>query len=205
MKKQLTLAMARQKYLIIGGAILAVVIIAGVFLFWFRPVERAKTDIANFQAYQPQAAELAKVKRNEKGYLYYYAADGKRYVFPDKLVFQSWFGNYDPEKLAFEDVKTMSESPLGGNVFLRPGSLLQSPTLLDTFIVVKNGLIRPVADAELLSKFYGTSWQNQVIRLPDYYFSEYTMGKPIKSADDFPVISKTITIDQDKGLIKNNQ
>ena len=74
--------------------------------------------------------------------------------------------------------------------------------MIDTFIVVKNGLIRPVSDLKLLDKFYGTAWQSLVIKLPDYYFSQYTIGKPIKAADDFPIIPKDITIDQDKGLVK---
>lgn len=176
--------------------------IFGMVYFWLQPVKQAQKQVSNYESYQADDQEIDKLRINEKDFIYYYAADGKRYVFPDVLIFKSWFGDYPQAQIAFESVESMYNSTLGGNVTLRPGSLLQSPTLLETFIVVKNGLIRPVIDEELLVKYYGEDWQKSVIKLPDYYFSQYTMGKPIKAADDFPIIPKQITIDQDKGFIK---
>jgi hypothetical protein len=195
MKKQ-------KKVIIIVISSLILIVILGLFYFWLQPVKKAQKQISNFEAYQSDAQEIAKLKTNEKDFIYYYAADGKRYVFPDLSVYKSWFGDYPADKIAFESVESMYNSTLGGNVTLRPGSLLQSPTLLETFIVVKNGLIRPVADEKLLVKYYGEDWQKFIIKLPDYYFSQYTLGKPIKAADDFPIIPKQITIDQDKDFIK---
>ena len=201
MKKQLALAEARQKMIILG--LLVLIIIIGVIIYlWQRPIRQAHQQISNYSSYKFSDQEISKVKKNEKDFIYYYAADGKRYVFPDLSVFKSWFGDYAVDKLAFEDVATMSKSPLGGNVTLRPGTLLQSPTLLDTFIVIKNGKISPVSDEKLLKEFYGTDWQNLVVKLPDYYFSQYVIGKAIKSVSDLPQITAQVTIDQDKDLIK---
>jgi hypothetical protein len=195
--------MKKQQKMIILGVLSLLILVGIVIYFWQKPIRQAKQQISNYQAYQAPAREIDKVKRNEKDFFYYYAADGARYVFPDLSVFKSWFGDYDVDKLAFEDVAAMSKSPLGGNVTLRPGTLLQSPTLLDTFIVIKNGRIRPVSDAKLLEEFYGADWAKLVIQLPDYYFSQYVIGKVINSASDFPEISAQITIDQDKDLIKH--
>lgn len=195
MKKQPAWIEARQKTIILGLLALLIVVVIIIY-FWQKPIMQARQQVTNYKTYQVIEQELAKVKRNEKDFIYYYAADGKRYVFQDILVFKSWFGDYPQEKIAFESSEAMSQSPLGGNVFLRPGSLLQSATLLDTFIVYKNANISPVADLKLLEKFYGTDWKNKVVILPDYYFSQYVMGKPIKSASDFPEIPVNLTIDQ---------
>jgi hypothetical protein len=192
-----------QKVVILGIIAIVLAIIIGLIVYFGKtPQKTAQNQVANYQNYKFSEQEIAMVKKNEKGYFYYYAADGKRYVFPDLLVFKSWFGEYPIDKVAFEDVETMSKSPLGGNVTLRPGTLLQSPTLLNTFLVEKNGLIRPIMDEKLLVELYGANWLVKVIKLPDYYFSQYTIGKPIKDAADFPLIPDTITINQDKDLAK---
>src|SRR5512145_2483213 len=52
--------------------------------------------------------------------VYFYAADGKRYVFPDEKTYFSWF-------VDFSSVKTITDSELaaitiGGNVTIRPGT-----------------------------------------------------------------------------------
>ena len=194
--------MKKQQKLIILGLIVLIIVIGAVIYFWQRPINEVKEQVSNYEAYTTPVNEIDKVKRNEKDFIYYYAADGKRYVFPELSVFKSWFGDYPVDKLAFEDVETMSKSPLGGNVTLRPGTLLQSPTLLNTFLVVKNGYISPVGDEEILVKYYGADWKKLVVILPDYYFSQYGLGKTIKSVSDFPKIPAEITIDQDKDLIK---
>jgi hypothetical protein len=193
---------SEQKMIIMGIVAVVLAIIIGLVVYFQMPQKNARTQVANYLAYKYPDQEIAKVKKNEKGYFYYYAADGKRYVFPDLLVFKSWFGEYPIDKVAFESVDAMSQSPLGGNVTLRPGTLLQSPTLLNTFLVVENGLIRPISDEKLLINLYGSDWQTKVVKLPDYYFSQYTMGKPIDSASDFPDILAQLTIDQDKDFVK---
>jgi hypothetical protein len=196
------LAEARQKILISGlaGLVILAVIIGIIIYSWQSPIKHARQQISNYNAYKYADWEILKVKKNEKDYLYYYAVDGKRYVFPDMQVFKSWFGDYPLDKLDFASVETMSQSPLGGNVTLRPGTLLQSPTLLNTFIVIKNGRISPVSDEKLLAEFYGSDWKRLVIVLPDYYFSQYVIVKPINSASDFPDLAAEITINQDKDL-----
>jgi hypothetical protein len=193
--------MKKQQKIIISVIILIIVVIAVAIYFWQRPIRQTRQQVGNYQAYQAPVNEIDKVKRNEMDFIYYYAADGKRYVFPELSVFKSWFGDYPVDKLAFENVETMSQSPLGGNVTLRPGTLLQSPTLLNTFIVVKNGYISPVGDEEMLVEYYGPDWEKLVVILPDYYFSQYGLGKTIKSVSDFPKIPAEITIDQDKDFI----
>ena len=188
--------------------IIAVIILAAVFLgimLWQKSsrsfsLEKVKKQVENYTKYQALPEEIAKVKKGEGGFLYFYAADGKRYVFPTTDVYTSWFGDYSPDSLIFEDLETMYKTPLGGNVNFRPGTLLKSLTIPKTFIVVKNGTIRPFSNDGLIDLIYGHGWQKQVYELPDYYFSQYQESDPIASLEEFPQIPIEITIDMDKGF-----
>lgn len=193
-----------KKLIVIIGLIILAALIFGI-VFWGivsynSPFKKAQQQVENYNQYQVAEEELVKVKKGEGGFIYYYAVDNKRYVFPTNEVFSSWFGDYSQEEVRFEDLETMYQTALGGNVTFRPGTLIKSLTIPKTFIVVKNGKIRPFADESLIEETFGSFWQDKVYALPDYYFSQYEEGEPIKSFKDFPTIPKEITIDLDKGL-----
>ncbi|MCX6740012.1 MAG: hypothetical protein NTZ49_02165 [Candidatus Parcubacteria bacterium] len=182
------------------SALIILVVLAVIFLVTSLPARHAKKEVSAYLSYQASEQEYAKLAISENNDIYYYAADGKRYVFPNADVYKSWFGSAQIEKIKQEDINTLYKTALGGSVTLRPGTLLKSATLLDTFVVEKNGNIRPVTDLKILIKYYGNDWEQYIVELPDYYFSLYQIGKPIKTAGDFPEISADITIDKDKGL-----
>jgi hypothetical protein len=187
------------------AAVILIILAVSLGMIWqkvsySRALDRAKKMVANYNQYKTDQSEIDKVKKGDGDFFYYYAADGKRYVFPTIEVYRSWFGDYATDKLVFEDLQTMYKTPLGGNVMFRPGTLLKSPTLFDTYIAVKNGEIRPFANDKLLMEIYGSDWQKQVQELADYYFSQYQTGQPIESIKNFPDLPENITIDIDKGL-----
>src|SRR3990167_3673664 len=83
--------------------------------------------IANALALMPvnAATTLAPdtiIKGESQSTLYYYAADGKRYAFPNDKVYFSWFTNFD-DVVELSD-EELAQIPLGGVVHYRPGVLL---------------------------------------------------------------------------------
>lgn len=164
-------------------------------------LDRAREQVANYSQYQFTNGEYNKLKKSEKNDVYYYAADGKRYVFPTVETYYSWF-----RQIQVSDVNTFSlvqlyETPLGGNVTCRPGTLIQTPTDNNVYIVIKNGHIRALSQ-DLLNLVYNYNWKRYVISVPNFFFINYIVDKPINDLSDFPEIPKSITIDQDKGLNK---
>ena len=191
-------------YLILLIIIIIWAVILGV-LTWQKNKQNnlliwVKTQVQNYQNYVPNNNEYHKVKRSEKNDLYYYAADNKRYIFPAIEVYRSWYGNFITDNLRVESLETLYQTPLGGNVTFRPGTLMQTPTDPHIYLVINNGQIRPFANEKILEEIYGLNWKQSVYNLENYYFTQYKVGQPITILKNFPAISKEININQDKGL-----
>jgi hypothetical protein len=94
------------------------------------------------------------VKMDGLSSLYYVAANGKRFVFPNSKIFASWFSNFD-------DVVTLPQSeltalPLGGNVRYRPGIMLVKITTdPKVYAVSKGGVLRWVKSEGIAKALYG--------------------------------------------------
>jgi len=198
----------RKFYIILGIFLISIVIIAVLimgFLTWQKStadkqIKKAQNQGKNYLDYKFESVEFNKLKRSDKNDIYYYAADGKRYIFPTIETFHSWFKDILPEDIREYDLNQLYQTPLGGNVTLRPGTLMQTPTDTNIYLVVKNGQISPINDQLLLTKLFGADWQKKVVNLPNFYFTNYKVIKPIISAADFPDLPTALTIDQDKGL-----
>lgn len=163
-------------------------------------LESSQRQINNFTKYSYSDKELLKIKRwDENNELYYYAADGKRYLFPDQEIFRSWFSNYDISKFEEVDLETLYKTPLGGNVTLRPGCLLQTPTDPTTYFVRGNGEISPI-NQKIIEEINNSEWQINIFTLPNFYFANYKRKATISSFDNFPRLFTDITINKDKGL-----
>ncbi|MBN1325889.1 hypothetical protein JW977_02830 [Candidatus Falkowbacteria bacterium] len=194
-------------YIIIGSVIVvAILIMSGLQInkiIFDKQLNQAKEQVKNYNAYKFGAGEYNKLKKSEKNEVYYYAADGKRYVFPDTNTYQSWFGPISIEDLNTYDLLKLYETPLGGNVTCRPGTLLKTITDPNTYIVIGNGHIKAV-DNKILDQVFDKNWQKNVIDIANYYFTNYKVDKPIENLSEFPEIPLSITIDQDKDL-KNDK
>jgi hypothetical protein len=165
-------------------------------------VKLAKQQIANYFAYKADLEENHRVTKSKDNDLYYYAADNKRYVFQNEDAYKSWFSDYPVKDLQMQTLETFYKTQLGGIVTLRPGSLLQTESDSNIYLVAKEGTIRPFGDQKLIAQLYGSDWQKLVYNLPVWFFSAYIITDPIKTAKDFPTIPLAITIDQAKGLYK---
>lgn len=134
--------------------------------------------------------------------VYYFAGDGKRYVFPDEGTYFSWFSDFsDVIKVTDAELANM---PIGGNVTYRPGvRLLKLQTAPKVYAVDQGGTLRWIQSESLADALYGPYWNKAIDDLPDAFFTDYRVGAPINSAKDFdPIaVARCIdTIDADKGL-----
>ena len=132
--------------------------------------------------------------------VYYFASNGKRYVFPNSKTYFTWYKD-------FSGVKTISDGqlstiPLGGNVTYRPGyKIVKITTDPRTYVIDQGGVLRHVTSESLAQTLYGISWKNQIDDLPDPFFINYKVGTPIQTASDYQpdnVKTLTTTIAQDK-------
>ncbi len=113
--------------------------------------------------------------------VYYYAADGRRYVFPNETTYFSWY--YD-----FSSVKTITDEELaaitiGGNVTIRPGTkLVKITTDPKTYAVTQGGVLHWVESEAVATSLYGAGWAQRIVDVPDGFFVNYSVGSSISSA-----------------------
>ncbi len=142
------------------------------------------------------------IKSPEFSAVYYFGADGKRYVFPNEKTYFTWYPN-------FANVRTISagdlaSTPLGGNVTYRPGTrwikIQSDPT---TYAVSKGGILRPIASESVAASLFGSDWNRNIDDLSDAFFVNYKVGAMINSASDFDatvLMNSDTNIDIDKML-----
>ncbi len=113
--------------------------------------------------------------------VYYYAADGMRYVFPNEKTYFSWYND-------FSAVKTITDSELAAismgsiNVTMRPGTkLVKITTDPKVYAVTKCGTLHWVESEAIAKALYGDAWATRVVDVPDAYFGNYTVGSSIST------------------------
>lgn len=135
--------------------------------------------------------------------VYYYGADGKRYVFPNSKTYFSWYAD-------FNGIKTVSSEQLGGiaiggNATYRAGGRMVKITTDPTvYVVSKNGILRSVPSEAIASSLYGSNWNQQIDDVPDAFFINYKVGSPLASASEYEkalLASAVPNINTDKLLV----
>lgn len=128
------------------------------------------------------------VKSSSSATVYWYAADGKRYVFPNTKTYYTWFSSDD-----FARVQTLSDNdlaslPLGGNVVYRGGAkLVKITTDPRVYAVSRYGILHWIPNEYIAMQLYGASWMQMVEDIPDAFFINYTVGTPLSQPSDFSV------------------
>lgn len=134
--------------------------------------------------------------------VYYYGANGKRYVFPNEKTYKTWY-------LDFSGVKTISDAELaaiqiGGNVTYKPGVMMVKITTdPKVYAVAAGGTLRWVKTEAIAQALYGVNWSGKVEDIPDAFFTNYNLGEPIELAVVFSpaeISSAARDINTDKGL-----
>ncbi len=134
--------------------------------------------------------------------VYYYASDGKRYVFPNEKVYFTWYPTFaDVKIISLED---MTKIPIGGNVTYRPGSkLVKFQTDNKVYAVYQNGELRWVPTEQMAKDLYGANWASKVDDISEAFYVNYRFGSVIEHRLDFAVdtiYNKFSTIEKDKGI-----
>ncbi len=116
--------------------------------------------------------------------VYYYASDGKRYVFPDEKTYKTWYSD-------FSTVKTITDTELaaisiGGNVTYRPGvKLVKITTDPKVYAVSLGGELHWVQTEAIAVALFGADWATMVQDVPDPFFVNYTVGTAISDASQY--------------------
>ena len=170
-------------------------------------MKRSTLLLALFLGFSPlitQAATLAPgdLVKGSSSSVYYYGADGKRYVFPTEKTYFTWFNG-------FNNVRTVTDTelgalPIGGNITYRPGlKLVKITTDPKVYAISSNGTLRWVMSEGIAQDLYGANWASQVDDIPDAFFTNYRLGSPIANASEFSPsdeTSRATTIAVDRGL-----
>ncbi|MCC6563553.1 hypothetical protein IT087_01535 [Candidatus Uhrbacteria bacterium] len=118
--------------------------------------------------------------------VYWYANDGKRYVFPNAATYYTWFPTFDNVRM-IPDAELFSIT-IGGNVTYRPAAkLVKVNTDPKVYAVARGGVLRHVTSEYLAERLYGFDWRSDVHDIADVYFTNYTVGAPIYNESDFNV------------------
>jgi len=143
------------------------------------------------------------IKGEAQSSVYYFAPDGKRYVFPNEKTYFTWYSDFSKVKTISD--KRLSTLPLGrSNITYRPGvKMIKITTDPRTYAVDRGGILRHVTSQELAETLYGLNWKNKIDDVADAFFSNYRIGTEISNAGEYvptDVQTLTATIMQDKGF-----
>jgi hypothetical protein len=136
------------------------------------------------------------------GTKFYLAADSKRYVFPDDTkTYDTWKSQLPAINHVSQD--ELESYPLGGNVWYRPGTrLIKTEVDPNIYAVSHGGVLRAINEGTA-AMIFGKDWKSLIDVLPDYYFTNYTVGAPILSPQEYSIaaqLGSSFTIEQDKGI-----
>lgn len=121
--------------------------------------------------------------------VYYLAADGKRYTFPNSKIYNSWYADFSGVKMITDS--ELTSYSIGGNVHYRPGTrLVKITTDPKVYAVTPGGVLRQIPDEATAAALYGSTWNQQIDDLPDAFFAppNYTIGTPLATGgSELPV------------------
>ncbi|MBM5789695.1 hypothetical protein FJZ23_01215 [Candidatus Parcubacteria bacterium] len=159
------------------------------------PVQAAMTPVSSLEP-----GDL--IRGQSYSAVYYYGADGFRYVFPNDKTYFTWYKD-------FRSVKWLSDTDLasiqiGGNVTYKPGvKMLKINSDPRVYAVSQNGTLRPVSTETVAGALYGSDWNRQIDDVPDGFFGNYTIGGAIELASQYSPNAEqadAYDINTDKGL-----
>lgn len=134
--------------------------------------------------------------------VYYYASNGKRYVFPNDKVFFTWYPDFSSVQTI--TLEQMSLIPIGGNVTYRPGSkLVKFQTDTKTYLPTKGGTLRWVMSEQVAQQWFGADWNTKVDDISEAFFTNYSIGTSVGNALDVSpegIRAQVNSIDRDLGF-----
>lgn len=146
--------------------------------------------IARGRAVFTEAAEagigIGSLLKGSTSSVYVIGSNGKRYAFPDRQTYDSWYADTSGVRRVSDD--TLAAFTLGGLVTIRPGSSLvkiQTDTKVYTVEPPMSGsgqaggTLRWVPTEQDALRLYGPQWARRVVDVPDAFFATYRTGAPL--------------------------
>ncbi len=140
---------------------------------------------ANKASAAASAGDLIKV--NGVSSVYYLAANGKKYVFPNEATYFSWYKD-------FSGVITIPQSEMDGyglpvgNVTMRPGTkLVKSPSVSTVYAVEPGGVLRSIVSEANAISLWGANWAKMVVDIPDSFITNYNPNGTALPLGQYPV------------------
>jgi len=134
--------------------------------------------------------------------VYYFASDGRRYVFPNEKVYFTWYPSFSAVRTI--SIVDMTKVPIGGNVTYRPGSRpVKFQTDNKVYAVDHNGLLRWIKTAKVAKDIYGEDWASKVDDINESFYVNYKFGDPITNWVDFmkdTIYNRYYTIEIDRNI-----
>lgn len=110
--------------------------------------------------------------------VYYCGHDGKRYAFPNRQIYFSWYKNFDT--VITVSVEGLAQVPFGGVITYKPGvRLVKIQSVPKVYAVADGGTLRWIQSPEIAQSLFGNTWPTLVDDLPDGFFSSYHLGDPV--------------------------
>ena len=115
------------------------------------------------------------IKMDGLSTVYYLAADGKRYVFPNETTYFSWYGDFS--SVVVIPQSELESYSLGANVTIRPGTkLVKITTDPKVYAVEPGGELRWIASETAAETLFGSDWIYRVVDVPDYFIDNYKVN-----------------------------
>jgi len=134
--------------------------------------------------------------------VYYYGADGKRYVFPNERTYFTWYSDFS-SVITISDYQ-LGDIPLGGNVTYKPGvKMIKIQTSSKVYAVKKGGKLKWIQTEQMARSLYGNNWNQMIDDVPDAFFVNYIEEGSISSASEYnrnSEIANCQNIGSDKGI-----
>lgn len=152
----------------------------------------------------PASIPMQSLIKGTLGVVYYWAADGRRFVFPNADTLASWF--QDPRAETLRDnapfvcpqVTEIADAELaaisiGGNVLFRPGSVITGIASDPArYVVTRGGILRRFFEITFFpdgpAVFPARS--DRIYLLADHFFTNYRGGPDITSAEEYDPASE---------------
>ncbi|TAL20505.1 hypothetical protein EPN90_00800 [Patescibacteria group bacterium] len=112
--------------------------------------------------------------------VYYYASNGKRYVFPNEKTYKTWYADFSGVQVISDaDLATVS---IGGNVTYRSGTrLVKIQSDPKTYAVEPGGKLRWVTSESVVSALWGSTWNQRIDDVSDAFFTNYASGTDLST------------------------
>ncbi|MFH1047629.1 MAG: hypothetical protein V1738_04970 [Patescibacteria group bacterium] len=122
------------------------------------------------------------IKTSGKDTVYYCANDGKRYLFPHRKVYESWYDDFSAVMTISDEV--LYSIPLGGMITYRPGvRMIKTTDSEKTYAVDEGHVLRWVENETVAEKNYGKDWNQKIDDVSLALMNEYVVGEPISLED----------------------